>query len=93
MLLAGRFMLAPSANRKATAGLKPEGRDSALLTGDPTGFTLADTLACGTVGHITGHPQPEEHGCPVETLKSVVLRNVDVYFRARRFHRSSSDLN
>ncbi|XP_010540609.1 PREDICTED: photosystem I reaction center subunit psaK, chloroplastic [Tarenaya hassleriana] len=54
MLFAGRFGLAPSANRKATAGLKLEGRDSGLQTGDPAGFTLADTLACGTVGHIIG---------------------------------------
>ncbi|XP_039130100.1 photosystem I reaction center subunit psaK, chloroplastic [Dioscorea cayenensis subsp. rotundata] len=54
MLFAGRFGLAPSANRKATAGLKLEARDSGLQTGDPAGFTLADTLACGTVGHIMG---------------------------------------
>ncbi|PSS02619.1 Photosystem I reaction center subunit psaK like [Actinidia chinensis var. chinensis] len=54
MLFAGRFGLAPSANRKATAGLKLENRDSGLQTGDPAGFTLADTLACGTVGHIIG---------------------------------------
>lgn len=54
MLFAGRFGLAPSANRKATAGLKLEARDSGLQTGDPAGFTLADTLACGTVGHIIG---------------------------------------
>ncbi|CAN1162392.1 Photosystem I reaction center subunit psaK, chloroplastic [Linum perenne] len=54
MLFAGRFGLAPSANRKATAGLKLEGRDSGLQTGDPAGFTLADTLACGSFGHIIG---------------------------------------
>ncbi|XP_022727001.1 photosystem I reaction center subunit psaK, chloroplastic-like [Durio zibethinus] len=54
MLFAGRFGLAPSANRKATAGLKLEGRDSGLQTGDPAGFTLADTLACCVVGHIIG---------------------------------------
>ncbi|KAH6790170.1 photosystem I subunit K [Perilla frutescens var. frutescens] len=54
MLFAGRFGLAPSANRKATAGLKLEARDSGLQTGDPAGFTLADTLACGVVGHIIG---------------------------------------
>ncbi|GFS37955.1 photosystem I subunit K [Actinidia rufa] len=35
-------------------GLKLENRDSGLQTGDPAGFTLADTLACGTVGHIIG---------------------------------------
>ncbi|MCL7044269.1 hypothetical protein MKW94_016750 [Papaver nudicaule] len=38
----------------ATAGLKLEGRDSGLQTGDPAGFTLADTLACGSFGHIIG---------------------------------------
>ncbi|KAJ6856421.1 photosystem I reaction center subunit psaK [Populus alba x Populus x berolinensis] len=54
MLFAGRFGLAPSANRKATAGLKLEVRDSGLQTGDLAGFTLADTLACGAVGHIIG---------------------------------------
>ncbi|KAL6206551.1 PREDICTED: photosystem I reaction center subunit psaK, chloroplastic [Fragaria vesca subsp. vesca] len=54
MLFAGRFGLAPSANRKATAGLKLEIRESGLQTGDPAGFTLADTLACGTVGHMIG---------------------------------------
>ncbi|XP_022885528.1 photosystem I reaction center subunit psaK, chloroplastic-like [Olea europaea var. sylvestris] len=54
MLFAGRFGLAPSANRKGTAGLKLEVRDSGLQTGDPAGFTLADTLACGVVGHIIG---------------------------------------
>ncbi|KAL8129519.1 hypothetical protein V2J09_018674 [Rumex salicifolius] len=54
MLFAGRFGLAPSANRKATAGLRLEVRDSGLQTGDPAGFTLADTLACGSVGHIIG---------------------------------------
>ncbi|CAL9098709.1 unnamed protein product [Musa textilis] len=42
MLFAGSFGLAPSANRKATAGLR-------LQTGDPAGFTLAGTLACGVV--------------------------------------------
>ncbi|XP_052180608.1 photosystem I reaction center subunit psaK, chloroplastic [Diospyros lotus] len=54
MLFAGRFGLAPSANRKSTAGLKLEIRESGLQTGDPAGFTLADTLACGSVGHIIG---------------------------------------
>jgi photosystem I subunit 10 len=29
-------------------------RDSGLQTGDLAGFTLADTLACGAVGHIIG---------------------------------------
>ncbi|GAB2297590.1 hypothetical protein Dimus_031683 [Dionaea muscipula] len=54
LLFAGRFGLAPSANRKATAGLKLEGRDSGLQTGDPAGFTLADVVAFGSFGHIIG---------------------------------------
>ncbi|KAG0590116.1 hypothetical protein M758_1G071700 [Ceratodon purpureus] len=54
MLFAGRFGLAPSANRKATAGLKLVDRDSGLQTGDPAGFTATDTLACGAMGHVIG---------------------------------------
>ena len=54
MLFAGRFGLAPSANRKALAGLKLVDRDSGLQTGDPAGFTATDTLACGALGHIIG---------------------------------------
>ncbi|KAK9267776.1 hypothetical protein L1049_010211 [Liquidambar formosana] len=42
------------ANRRSTAGLKLETVESGLQTGDPAGFTLADTLACGSVGHIIG---------------------------------------
>ncbi|KAF9681234.1 hypothetical protein SADUNF_Sadunf06G0204300 [Salix dunnii] len=41
MLFARRFGLAPSANRKATAGLKLGLRDSGLQTVGPAGFTLA----------------------------------------------------
>lgn len=51
-LFAGRFWLAPSANKKATAGLRLETRESGLQTGDPAFFTLTNTLACGTVGHM-----------------------------------------
>ncbi|CAN4077079.1 unnamed protein product [Withania somnifera] len=41
--------------REGNSGwLKLEVRDCGLRTGDPAGFTLADTLACGTVGHIIG---------------------------------------
>jgi photosystem I subunit 10 len=54
MLVAGRFGLAPSANRKALAGLHLVDRDSGLQTGDPAGFTATDTLACGVMGHIIG---------------------------------------
>ncbi|XP_057415143.1 photosystem I reaction center subunit psaK, chloroplastic-like [Lotus japonicus] len=42
-------------NRKTTAGLKLEVRDPGLQAGDQAGFTLADTLACGTVCHINEH--------------------------------------
>nr|ACU16096.1 unknown [Glycine max] len=88
MLFAGRFGLAPSANRKATAGLKLEVRDSGLQTGDPAGFTLADTLACGSVGHIIGVwgcSWSQEHWCPVKSnYISLVLDasviNVIMYF-------------
>ncbi|KAG0578942.1 hypothetical protein KC19_4G061500 [Ceratodon purpureus] len=54
MLFAGRFGLAPSANRMSTAGLKLVDRDSGLQTGDPAGFTATDTLACGAMGHVFG---------------------------------------
>ncbi|KAJ7562515.1 hypothetical protein O6H91_03G072400 [Diphasiastrum complanatum] len=53
-LFAGRFGLAPSANRKALAGLKLVDRESGLQTGDPAGFTGTDTLAFGALGHIIG---------------------------------------
>jgi photosystem I subunit 10 len=52
LLFAGRFGLAPSANKKALAGLQLVERPSGLQTGDPAGFTFADTLAFGAVGHI-----------------------------------------
>ncbi|GLJ46925.1 hypothetical protein SUGI_0990280 [Cryptomeria japonica] len=54
MLFAGRFGLAPSASRGASAGLKLQDRESGLQTGDPAGFTGTDTLACGAMGHIIG---------------------------------------
>ncbi|MCO5607124.1 hypothetical protein L7F22_061317 [Adiantum nelumboides] len=54
MLFAGRFGLAPSANRKATAGLKLEDRPSGLQTKDLASFTGIDTLACGAMGHVIG---------------------------------------
>ncbi|CAN1193353.1 Photosystem I reaction center subunit psaK, chloroplastic [Linum perenne] len=50
MLFTGRFRLAPSANRKATAWLKLEGRDLGLQTGDTAGFTLADTEGFMSIG-------------------------------------------
>lgn len=54
MLFAGRFGLAPSTSRVASARLKLEDRESGLQTGDPAGFTATDTLACGSFGHIIG---------------------------------------
>ncbi|CAM8958996.1 unnamed protein product [Rhodiola kirilowii] len=54
LMFTWRFGLASPTNKKATAGLKLEMRDSGLQTRDLTVITLADTLACGTVGHIIG---------------------------------------
>merc|ERR1719235_2544723 len=53
-LIAGRFGVAPSANKPAEASLKLQTRDSGLKTGDPAGFTAVDTLAFGAMGHIVG---------------------------------------
>merc|ERR1712224_237760 len=53
-LVAGRFGLAPTANKPATANLKLRTRESGLKTGDPAGFTAVDTLAFGAMGHIVG---------------------------------------
>lgn len=41
-LAAGRFGLAPTANRPASAGLKLSTRDAGLKSGDPAGFTAVD---------------------------------------------------
>lgn len=53
-LAAGRFGLAPTTNRRATAGLKLVEVDSGLKTGDPSGFNIVDVLALGSFGHIVG---------------------------------------
>merc|ERR1711977_636141 len=53
-LAAGRFGLAPSANKPATSGLKLKTFDSGLKTNDPAAFTAVDTLAFGAMGHIVG---------------------------------------
>merc|ERR1712159_501189 len=53
-LAAGRFGLAPSANKPATSGLKLKTTDSGLKTNDPAAFTAVDTLAFGAMGHIVG---------------------------------------
>merc|ERR1712048_330291 len=54
LLIAGRFGLAPSSNRTSTSSLKLQARDCGQRTGDPAGFTFADTLAYGSMGHIIG---------------------------------------
>ena len=53
-LVAGRVGLAPSANRRASAGLNLTEVPSGMKTGDPAGFTAVDVLAHGTFGHIIG---------------------------------------
>jgi photosystem I subunit 10 len=54
LLVAGRFGLAPSSTRTATAGLKLVDQDPGLTTGDPAGFTIADVFASGALGHVIG---------------------------------------
>ena len=51
ILAAGRFGLAPSANRLASAGLKLTEKKQGQLSGDPAGFTASDVLYGGSVGH------------------------------------------
>ena len=51
ILAAGRFGLAPSANRLANAGLKLTEKKQGQLSGDPAGFTASDVLYGGSVGH------------------------------------------
>merc|ERR1712193_470048 len=51
-LIAGRFGLAPSANKLADVSLRLRSRDSGLKTADPAAFTAVDTLAFGAMGHI-----------------------------------------
>uniref|UniRef100_A0A0D6R518 PSI-K n=1 Tax=Araucaria cunninghamii TaxID=56994 RepID=A0A0D6R518_ARACU len=52
-LTAGRFGLAPTVKKRATAGLQLYDTDNAgLITGDPAGFTAVDVLAHGTMGHV-----------------------------------------
>ncbi|GBG85164.1 hypothetical protein CBR_g39729 [Chara braunii] len=51
-LVSGRFGLAPSSTRFATASMKLVERDSGMQSGDPAGFTAADVLAFGALGHI-----------------------------------------
>ena len=54
-LAAGRFGLAPTANRQATPGLELQGSKAGnSFTSDPSGFTAVDLLALGTLGHVAG---------------------------------------
>eukprot|EP00355_Strombidium_rassoulzadegani_P000664 CAMPEP_0168614084 /NCGR_PEP_ID=MMETSP0449_2-20121227/3788_1 /TAXON_ID=1082188 /ORGANISM="Strombidium rassoulzadegani, Strain ras09" /LENGTH=122 /DNA_ID=CAMNT_0008654745 /DNA_START=75 /DNA_END=443 /DNA_ORIENTATION=- len=53
-LVAGRFGLAPTTNRAASAGLKLSEVPSGLKSNDPSGFTAVDVLALGAVGHVIG---------------------------------------
>lgn len=54
-LIAGRFGLAPTANRSASAGLKlSENKAAGLMSNDPAGLTAADVLALGAFGHAIG---------------------------------------
>lgn len=52
---ASRFGLAPSATKTATAGLKLVPQSGAKeRSGDPAGFTAADVLGAGALGHGIG---------------------------------------
>eukprot|EP00892_Ulva_mutabilis_P008385 jgi/Ulvmu1/5919/UM026_0041.1 len=53
-LVAGRFGLAPTVNKSASAGLKLSEVDSGIKSADPAGFTVVDCLALGTFGHVIG---------------------------------------
>ncbi|KAF8058831.1 hypothetical protein HT031_005399 [Scenedesmus sp. PABB004] len=55
-LAAGKFGLAPTVKRGTDAGCRLVDRPNAagLLTNDPSGFTVVDTLAFGALGHIAG---------------------------------------
>ncbi|KIY99272.1 Photosystem I reaction center subunit psaK [Monoraphidium neglectum] len=55
-LAAGRLGLAPTVKRGTTAGLKFVERPNAagIISNDPGGFTIVDTLALGALGHIIG---------------------------------------
>uniref|UniRef100_A0A061R7L1 Photosystem I subunit X n=1 Tax=Tetraselmis sp. GSL018 TaxID=582737 RepID=A0A061R7L1_9CHLO len=53
-LVAGRFGLAPTAAKRASAGLKLSPVENDMKSGDPSGFTAVDVLALGAVGHVIG---------------------------------------
>eukprot|EP00898_Chlorokybus_atmophyticus_P008005 jgi/Chlat1/8205/Chrsp76S00615 len=54
MLFAGRFGLAPAANKRTTAGLKLYDAPIGQSTGDPAGYTGTDVLTHGSIGHLLG---------------------------------------
>eukprot|EP00873_Tetraselmis_striata_P014189 jgi/Tetstr1/434453/TSEL_023553.t1 len=53
-LVAGRFGLAPTTKKAASAGLKLSEVPSDLKSNDPAGFTAVDVLALGSFGHVIG---------------------------------------
>lgn len=54
-LVAGRFGVAPTALRNASAGLKlSENKVAGLYSNDPAGFTIVDVMALGAFGHAIG---------------------------------------
>ena len=42
----------PTGSKVASAGLKLSDRKSGMQSGDPSGFSLFDVAACGSIGHI-----------------------------------------
>lgn len=55
-LAAGKFGLAPTVKQGTTAGLKLVDRPNSagIMSNDPSGFTIVDTLALGALGHVLG---------------------------------------
>merc|ERR1719414_535742 len=55
-LAAGRFGLAPTANKPALGGNGLQLRDKSAGVGsaDPAGFTVVDVFAMGSAGHVIG---------------------------------------
>merc|ERR1712137_283135 len=53
-LVAGRFGLAPTVGKRASAGLELAKVETDIMSGDPAGFTIVDVLALGSFGHVIG---------------------------------------
>ena len=54
-LAAGRFGLAPTANKLAKGGNGLQLTESKLIgTADPSGFSVVDVFAMGSAGHVLG---------------------------------------